>query len=46
VHLAWQVGGALNVVALLLFFALAGWAVLVATRRRRRARLDVAGSPA
>lgn len=45
VHLAWQVGGALNVVALLLFVALAGWAVLVAARRRR-ARLQVAGRAA
>ena len=45
VHVAWQVGGALNVVALLLFFALAAWSVAVAARRRR-ARLQVAGRAA
>lgn len=33
VHLAWQIGGATNVVALLSFFALAAWSVLTAARR-------------
>ncbi|ABL81611.1 MULTISPECIES: hypothetical protein [unclassified Nocardioides] len=32
-HLAWQIGGAANVVALLSFFALAAWSVLAAARR-------------
>ena len=45
VHLAWQVGGALNVVALLLFFGLAAWSVATGARRRR-ARLEVAGRAA
>lgn len=34
VRAAWQVGGALNVAALLLFFGLAAWSVLVGARRR------------
>ncbi|HET7326601.1 MAG TPA: hypothetical protein VFJ14_04870 [Nocardioidaceae bacterium] len=46
VHLAWQVGGTLNVAALLLFFALAAWSVVTLARRRRRARLEVAGRAA
>ncbi|HEU4568673.1 MAG TPA: hypothetical protein VFR99_11615 [Marmoricola sp.] len=44
VHVAWQVGGALNVVALLLFFGLAAWSVVTAARRR--SRLSVAGRAA
>jgi hypothetical protein len=34
VRVAWQVGGALNVAALLLFFGLAAWLVLAQARRR------------
>lgn len=33
VHLAWQIGGAANVLALLSFFALAAWSVVTGARR-------------
>jgi hypothetical protein len=36
VEAAWQVGGALNVAALLVFFGLAGWLVLTPARPRTR----------
>ena len=45
VPVAWRVGGALNVVALLLFFALAAWSVVTAARRRH-SRLELAGRAA
>ncbi len=39
VHLAWQVGGAANVLALLSFFALSAWSVATAARSPRSARV-------
>jgi hypothetical protein len=39
VRLAWQIGGTLNVVALLLFFGLAGWLVLSHSGQRGRVRV-------
>jgi len=39
VEMAWQVGGALNVAALLLFFGLAAWSVLGAPRQRSTLRV-------
>lgn len=42
IHLAWQVGGATNVVALLSFFALSAWSVLTAGRVRSARAEEVA----
>jgi hypothetical protein len=39
VEVAWQVGGALNVAALLLFFGLAAWSVRGAPRQRSTLRV-------
>lgn len=46
VHRAWQVGGALNVTALLLFFAMVAWSVLTASRRRTAKKVRLAGRAA